>query len=102
MNKMIEKLAASMSVEDVWNVILDHYTGEAQTLTTTTEENLLAVKILLNRATKIETDRYTHICNEYVRKIRLGGNDTEPLMKVVQQIDLTGKQLVEQLMKITK
>jgi hypothetical protein len=43
MNKMSEKIVSAMNESEVQTMILDHYLGEAQTLTQGTEENLLCL-----------------------------------------------------------
>lgn len=44
MNKMSEKVVAIMNDEETNAMIMDHYVGEAQTLTQGTEDNLLKLK----------------------------------------------------------
>lgn len=111
MNKMSEKVVAVMNDEETNAMIMDHYVGEAQTLTQGTEDNLLKLKEILGIQTDIEKERWEKIKKDYVRNKTVGNADTDGFTKIAQQLSLmseayknnavkdpSDKILVEQLM----
>jgi hypothetical protein len=77
MTKLAGKITALMRDDELDALLRDHYRGEAQTLTTGAEENLLKLAHLLGRPSKEEQQRYAHICGEFVRRKKLGGDDAD-------------------------
>lgn len=88
MNKMSEKVVSAMNDSEVNSMILDHYLGEAQTLTQGTEENLLKLKELLGIQTDEEKARWDQIKKDYLRNKTVGNADTDGFTKIAQQIAL--------------
>lgn len=82
MNKLAEKLVPAMTAEEVERLIDDHYTGEAQTLTTEAEQNLLELARLRGRMSEAQQARFEEIRAEYVRLKRMGGGDDDPVTRV--------------------
>ena len=85
MNKMAEKVSAVMNHEELMQLIGDHYVGEAQTLTTGAEENLLKLSYLRGVMNAQEQERWKHICNTYSSKQKLQV-EGDPTVKAVQQL----------------
>ena len=69
-------------------VIDDHYAGEAQTLTTGAEANLLKLADLRGTLTAEQADRWAAITASYVRTQALGGPDSDPLTRAVAALGL--------------
>lgn len=88
MNKMSEKVVSVMNDEEINTMILDHYVGEAQTLTTGTEENLLKLKELLGIQSETESTRWNEIKTEFVRSKTLGDSDTDGFTKIANQLSM--------------
>ena len=65
MNKLAEKVAPVMNEEELTTLILSHYEGEAQTLTTGAEANLLQFKALNGLGTPQDAARWQEICEIY-------------------------------------
>lgn len=86
MNKMVEKLVSVMNDEEVDNVILDHYVGEAQTLSNGTEENLLKLKEVLEIMTDEEKARWEGIKKDFTRHKMVGDEDTDGSVKIANQL----------------
>lgn len=86
MNKMAEKVVAIMNDEELNNLILDHYVGEAQTLTFGAEENLLKLKEIMQFLNDDETTRWQKIKDEFTKRIALGGDEQDTLTKIAFQI----------------
>ncbi|MBU2710557.1 DNA repair ATPase [Zooshikella harenae] len=86
MNKMAEKVVAIMNDEELNNLILDHYVGEAQTLTFGAEENLLKLKEIMQFLTEEESVRWQKIKDEFSKRIALGGDEQDTLAKIAYQI----------------
>src|SRR5690606_27742393 len=61
MNRLAEKVVPIMNDEEVRTLILDHYKGESQTLTTGAEANLLKFKEIFGVITPEETARWAEI-----------------------------------------
>lgn len=85
MNKMAEKVSAVMNHEELMQLIGDHYVGEAQTLTTGAEENLLKLSYLRGVMNAQEQERWEHICNTYSSKQKLQV-EGDPTVQAVQQL----------------
>lgn len=88
MNKMSEKIVSAMNESEVNEMILDHYLGEAQTLTQGTEENLLKLKELVNILTVEEKLRWEEIKKEFLRNKSTGGDSLDGYGKIAYQLTL--------------
>lgn len=86
MNKMVEKVVSVMNDKEVDNVILDHYVGEAQTLSNGTEENLLKLKEVLEIMTNEEKERWEGIKKDFTRHKMVGDEDTDGSVKIANQL----------------
>jgi len=82
MNKMAEKVVAAMNDAELRAMIDDHYVGEAQTLTTGAEQNLLKLAELRGSMTDAQRERWIDIKGEYTRRKRMGGGDDDPVSRV--------------------
>ncbi len=88
MNKIAARIDPVMNDAEVTALIDDHHTGEAQTLTTGAEANLLKLAELRGTLTPEQTDRWTEIKTAHVRSHRLGGTDDDPLARAVAALAL--------------
>ena len=86
MNRIAEKLLPIMTDEEVEQLIVDHYTGEAQTLTDGAEANLLKFKEIEGKLTPEDAERWDEIKKRFNRKKLLGGNEGDPVNRVVAQL----------------
>ena len=77
MTKLAAQITPQMRDDELDALLRDHYRGEAQTLTTGAEENLLKLAQLLGSPTADEAQRWTAICGEFVRQRKLGGSETD-------------------------
>ncbi|MCA9521406.1 MAG: DNA repair protein, partial [Myxococcales bacterium] len=93
MNKMAEKVVSVMNDAELEALIRDHYVGEAQTLTTGAEENLLKLAELLGAMKPEEQRRWDEVKAAFQRSQRIGGGDADPVTRVVGQLDTLGSQL---------
>ncbi|WP_289028998.1 DNA repair ATPase [uncultured Paraglaciecola sp.] len=85
MNKMAEKVSAVMNHDELMQLIGDHYTGEAQTLTSGAEENLLKLAMLRGVMSAEQTARWEHICSAFSSKQSLQ-IEGDPTTQAVQQL----------------
>ena len=85
MNKMAEKVSAVMDDNELMQLIGDHYIGEAQTLTSGAEENLLKLAQLRDRMTDEDERRWADIKSRYQRKQEFE-DDSDPTMLAVNQL----------------
>lgn len=86
MNKMTEKLVSVMNDNEIQNLIVDHYTGESQTLTTGAEANMLKLKALMNVLNSEEQQRWGMICEEFNKNRKMGGDDGDAVQKIAMQL----------------
>ena len=82
MAKLAAKVTASMTPDEVNSLLRDHYRGEAQTLTSGAEENLLKLALMTGAPTAAEKARWETLCDEYRRQKKLGGNAADGTTRV--------------------
>lgn len=106
MNRIAEKVLPILTDSELERLIVDHYTGEAQTLTDGAEANLLKFRQLEGKLTEADDQRWKEICKRFNRNKLLGGSgDTDPVNRVVAQLADVGTGLTaigEQLSEATK
>ncbi len=102
MVKIAAQVVPAMNAEELQSVITDHYVGEAQTLTSGAEANLLKLAELRGRSTPEEAARWQSIRTEYRRRQLVGGSDDDPTTRIVgglsalsERVGGIGKALVE-------
>ncbi|MBC8325209.1 MAG: DNA repair ATPase [Verrucomicrobia subdivision 3 bacterium] len=89
MNRLAEKVLAIMNDQELMDLVLDHYKGESQTLTTGAEANFLKFKQLIGVMTEDEEARWEDIKKTYGRNQFLqGGDQGDPVSRVVSQLSL--------------
>jgi hypothetical protein len=93
MNKLAEKVVPVMNAEELARLLTDHYVGEAQTLTTGAEHNLLKLAELRGRLTDDQRVRWEDIRANFRRRQRLGGAEDDPAVRVVSQLGDIGDRL---------
>ncbi|MEM8960566.1 MAG: DNA repair ATPase [Acidobacteriota bacterium] len=93
MNKLAEKIVPVMNDEELEALIDDHYLGEAQTLTTGAEQNLLKLKELRGVLAGEDRERWEAIKQGYVRQRAMGGSEDDPTVRVVSTLGLLGDRL---------
>lgn len=86
MTKLAGKITALMRDDELDALLRDHYRGEAQTLTTGAEENLLRLAQLLGSPTPEEDARWKDICGEFVRQRKLGGADVDGSQRIASSM----------------
>jgi hypothetical protein len=87
MNRLAEKVLPMMNEQELMDLVLDHYKGESQTLTTGAEANFLKFKELIGVLNEEERERWEHIKGTFTRGQFLGGGDKDdPVGRVVKQI----------------
>jgi len=86
MTKLAGKITALMRDDELDALLRDHYRGEAQTLTTGAEENLLRLAQLLGSPTPEEDARWKSICEEFVRQRKLGGADVDGSQRIASSM----------------
>jgi MoxR-like ATPase len=86
MTKLAAQITPHMRDDELDALLRDHYRGEAQTLTTGAEENLLKLAYLLGTPTPEERQRWQAMCDEFVRQRKLGGDDTDGSMRIASSM----------------
>jgi len=94
MNKLAEKILPAMNDDELARLIDDHYLGEAQTLTTGAEENLLKLADLRGRMTDAQRTRWDEIKRGFTRVQRLGGTD-DPAARVMAELSVVSDRIGE-------
>ena len=93
MNKLAEKIVAVMNDEELEALIDDHYQGEAQTLTTGAEHNLLKLAELRGRLAGEAAERWQQILRDFRRVKALGGEEDDPATRVTSQLSRVNERL---------
>jgi ATPase involved in DNA repair/AAA domain (dynein-related subfamily) len=88
MNKLAERIVPAMNDEELAAVIDDHYLGEAQTLTSGAEANLLKLAELRGRLTPDQAQRWAEVKAGYLRARALGGDEDDPMSRAVGAVGL--------------
>jgi hypothetical protein len=88
MNKIAQRIQPVMNDTELAAVIDDHYTAEAQTLTTGAEANLLKLAELRGTLTTEQALRWTEVKAAYLRAQALGGTEEAPLTRAVAALGL--------------
>jgi hypothetical protein len=93
MNKMAERVLAVMNDAELERLIDDHYAGEAQTLTTGAEHNLLKLAELRGRMTEAQQRRWQEILRGFARVQTLGGAEEDPAVRLIGQLSVVSERL---------
>lgn len=88
MNKIAQRIQPVMNDTELAAVLDDHYTAEAQTLTTGAEANLLKLAELRGTLTTEQTLRWAQVKAAYLRAQALGGTEEAPLTRAVAALGL--------------
>lgn len=86
MSKLTPKVSALMKDTELDELLRDHYRGEAQTLTTGAEENLLKLAHLLGLPSDGERARWQALVANFVRLRKQGGADADGATKVANTL----------------
>jgi hypothetical protein len=93
MSKLTPKISALMKDDELDALLRDHYRGEAQTLTTGAEENLLKLAHLLGQPSIDEQTRWQDLVADFVRLRKQGGNDADGATRVANTLSEIGKHI---------
>ncbi|MCO4771924.1 MAG: DNA repair ATPase [Deltaproteobacteria bacterium] len=93
MNKLSEKIVPAMNDAELDALLRDHYIGEAQTLTTGAEANLLKLWEMLGTLTDEQRARWEDIRKEFRRSMLTGGGEDDPVARVTGALSGLDRQL---------
>ncbi|QAU32717.1 DNA repair ATPase [Janthinobacterium sp. 17J80-10] len=93
MSKLVPRVSALMSDQELDNLLRDHYRGEAQTLTTGAEENLLKLAHLLGQPNADEQARWKALLEDFVRLRKQGGADADGATRVANLLGDISQQI---------
>ncbi|GAA3890102.1 DNA repair ATPase [Saccharothrix violaceirubra] len=88
MNRLAEKVVPVMNDAELAGVVDDHYRGEAQTLTSGAEANLLKFAELRGTLTADQELRWAEVKVAYLRERALGGAEDDPMSRAVGAVGL--------------
>ncbi|MFE2097893.1 DNA repair ATPase [Streptomyces sp. NPDC059468] len=88
LNRIAQRLSPVMNDAELAAVITDHYTAEAQTLTTGAEANLLKLAELRGTLGPEQAARWAEVKTADVRARTLGGPGDDPLTRAVAALGL--------------
>ena len=86
MAKLAEKIVSAMNEDELNRMIEDHYIGEAQTLTTGAEHNILKLAELRGVMTEEQQQRWAAIKKDFARVKMMGGAEDDPISRVTGQL----------------
>ncbi len=93
MNRLTAQVTAEMTDENVEKLVMNHYTKEAQLLTTGREENLLKLAEICGRQTATQAARWAEIMGTFQRWQTLSESTADPVSRVVNQLSVLGERL---------
>ncbi|MFC8246497.1 DNA repair ATPase [Streptomyces chartreusis] len=93
MNKIAQRIQPVMNDTELAALIDDHYTAEAQTLTSGAEANLLKLAELRGTLTAEQASRWAEVKAAYVRSQALGGTEDAPLSRAVAALGLLAERI---------
>ncbi|MEU7033546.1 DNA repair ATPase [Streptomyces sp. NPDC046237] len=102
MNKIVARISPAMNDAELAAVIEDHYTAEAQTLTTEAEANLLKLAALRGTLTAAQAARWAEVTAAYTRTQALGGSGDDPLTRAVAALGLLADRITAVETAITR
>ncbi|MFE6222542.1 DNA repair ATPase [Streptomyces sp. NPDC057854] len=102
MNKLAARISAAMDDAELAALIDDHYTAEAQTLTTDAEANLLKLAALRGTLTPEQARRWTEITTAYTRARTLAGAGDDPAARAVAALGLLADRITAVEAAITR
>jgi hypothetical protein len=88
MNKLAERIVPAMNDAELEAVIDDHYLGEAQTLASGAEANLLKLAELRGTLTAERRERWAEVKAAFLRSKALGGAEDDPMSRAVGALGL--------------
>ncbi|NBH05408.1 AAA family ATPase, partial [Amycolatopsis sp. SID8362] len=88
MTKLAERIVPAMNDAELEALVDDHYAGEAQTLTSGAEANLLKLAELRGRLSPEQARRWADVKAAYLRARALGGADESPMSRAVGAVGL--------------
>ncbi|BDS11349.1 DNA repair ATPase [Aureispira anguillae] len=86
MNKLAEKITPITNDEELKTLIISHYEGESQTLTSGAESNMLKFKEMIGALTEEESNRWEEIKRAFNKDRMLQGSKDDPMVQVVAQL----------------
>ncbi|MEV6489012.1 AAA family ATPase, partial [Actinoplanes sp. NPDC051633] len=102
MTKLAERIVPVMNDDELESVVDDHYLGEAQTLTTGAESNLLKLGELRGRLSAAQEQRWAEVKAGYLREQALGGAEDDPMTRAVGAVGLLADRVADVQEAITK
>ncbi|MBN2361879.1 MAG: DNA repair ATPase [Deltaproteobacteria bacterium] len=93
MNKMAAKVVSVMNEQELEQLVDDHYQGEAQTLTSGAEHNLLKLAELRGRLDAGQQQRWEEIKKSFGRLQRSGGAEDDPVVRVTATLANIGEEI---------
>ncbi|MFJ8073561.1 DNA repair ATPase [Streptomyces sp. NPDC096176] len=102
MNKIAARISPAMNGAELAAVIDDHYAGEAQTLTTGAEANLLKLGTLRGTLTEDQADRWAAVTAAYTRAQALGGSGDDAIGRAVAALGLLADRIAAVEMAIVR
>ncbi len=95
MNRLAERIVPVMNDAEVEAVIDDHYLGEAQTLTSGAEANLLKLAELRGVMTPEQEARWAEVKEAFRRGRALGGAEDDPMTRAIGAMGLLADRVGE-------
>lgn len=102
MNKIAARIDPVMNDSELASLLDDHYTAEAQILTSGAEANLLKLAELRGTLTPPQAARWAAIKASYVRAEALGGPESDPFTRAVAALGLLADRVASVESAITR
>ncbi|MCH2043626.1 MAG: DNA repair ATPase [Saprospiraceae bacterium] len=86
MNKLAEKIVPIMNEKELQTLLVAHYEGESQTLTSDAESNMLKFKEMIGAMTDEEQQRWKEMKAAFNKNKLLKGSESDPMTQMVVQL----------------
>lgn len=86
MNKLAEKITPITNDKELKTLIISHYEGESQTLTSGAESNMLKFKEMIGALTEEEARRWEEVKEAFNKDRMLQGSKNDPMVQMVAQL----------------
>jgi MoxR-like ATPase/flagellin-specific chaperone FliS len=86
MGKLAEKIVSVMNEKEISTLVVSHYEGESQTLTSGAESNMLKLKEMMGVQTEENKARWKEIKSTFLKNKLINGDESDPVVQVVAQL----------------
>jgi hypothetical protein len=89
MNKLMSQVVPILEDREVYQLLIDHYQNESQTLTTDAEANLLKLGELMEDLNEVKAERWKSMKEIFAKNNKIKGlGDSDRMSQIIGQMTL--------------